>query len=151
MVLIHPCLHGNFTVSTDSGIFLTEPRIQLLEVIDRLGSISSAARLFGMSYKWAWDEVNGMNHQAPRPLVVCNVGGRRGGGTALTSHGRRVVAFYRALEREYQNAVEELSEHVLATEGEVNFRYLLRRRAIARGLGGTEFTETCTTRGRGHV
>jgi len=151
MVLIHPCLHGNFSVSTESGIFLTEARIRLLEAIDRLGSISSAARMFGMSYKWAWDELNGMNSQALSPLVVRNVGGRRGGGTTLTSHGHRVVAFYRALEREYQNAVKELSEHVLATEGEVNFRYLLRRHAIARGLSGTESTETCTTRGRDHV
>lgn len=129
------CLQCNFSVNTDTGVFLTEPRIRLLESIEACGSISSAARALGMSYKWAWDEVNTLNHKAPVAMVACNTGGRRGGGAALTPYGVRIVAFYRALAREYQQTVDELSGYVTA-EGEVNFRYLLRRRAMASGLRG---------------
>ncbi|WP_206199374.1 winged helix-turn-helix domain-containing protein [Parasulfuritortus cantonensis] len=125
-------------MNTASGVFLTETRVRLLESIERCGSISGAARAMAMSYKWTWDEVNAMNRQAPGPLVVRNVGGRRGGGTSLTPYGVRVVAFYRALAREYQDAVEALSEHVLTDARAVNFRYLLRRRALAGTWHGRE-------------
>lgn len=124
-------LQCSFSVNTGAGVFLTQARVRLLETIECNGSISRAARQLGISYKWAWEEVNDMNGQAPCPLVVRSAGGKRGGGTALTPYGIQVVAFYRALEREYQHTVDELSAHVLDVGSGVNFRYLLRRRALA--------------------
>jgi Bacterial regulatory helix-turn-helix protein, lysR family len=45
-------------------------RIDLLEAIDRSGSISGAARAVGISYKTAWDAVDAMNNAAEIPLVL---------------------------------------------------------------------------------
>ena len=50
-----------------------------------------------LSYKAAWDAVDAMNNLADRPLVLRSTGGKNGGGTLLTEHGKKVVALYRAL------------------------------------------------------
>ena len=45
-------------------------RIALLAAIGETGSITSAAKAVGMSYKGAWDAVDTMNNLAGEPLVV---------------------------------------------------------------------------------
>lgn len=85
--------------------------LELLERIDRTGSISTAASDMGMSYKAAWQAVEAMNNLSEQALVERHAGGRQGGGTALTAYGRRVVGAYRRLETE--------RERVLATLGRI--------------------------------
>ncbi|WP_119157026.1 TOBE domain-containing protein [Caldimonas tepidiphila] len=103
---------ARMTLEAESGASLGETRVRLLEQIERLGSISQAARAVPMSYKAAWDAVDTLNNLAPQPLVERVSGGRQGGGTRLTDYGRRIVAMYRALEREYQAALDRLSAHL---------------------------------------
>ena len=127
-----PRLTGHLEVSTDLGAFLGDTRVRLLEQIDRHGSISQAAKHVPLSYKAAWDAVDAMNNLADQPLVERSTGGRAGGGTRLTDHGRRVVAMYRAVQAEYQAALDRLAER-FATEpgGDVPaFRRLLRRMTV---------------------
>ncbi len=125
-------LTGHLEVSTDLGAFLGDTRVRLLEAIDAHGSISQAARHVPMSYKAAWDAVDAMNNLADRPLVERSTGGRSGGGTVLTEHGRRVVALYRAVEAEYQTALDRLSTRFAdAPVGDVHaFQRLLRRMSV---------------------
>lgn len=99
---------GRFGVDLDAGSFLGDTRIRLLEAIERCGSISQAAKEVPLSYKAAWDAVDAMNNLAEKPLVERAVGGRHGGGTLLTDYGRRVVAVYRAMEAEYQLALDRV-------------------------------------------
>jgi molybdate transport system regulatory protein len=72
-------------------------KIELLERIERLGSITAAARDMGISYRQAWLLVATMNQKFRRPLVATSQGGRSGGGTRLTATGRKVVGCYRTL------------------------------------------------------
>ena len=81
-------------------------KIDLLEAIDREGSISAAGRALGMSYKRAWDLVDAMNRLLGTPVVEASTGGYRGGGALLTDAGRNLVADYRAIERAAQRAAE---------------------------------------------
>ncbi len=125
-------LTGRLEVSTALGSFLGDTRVRLLEAIAEHGSITQAARRVPLSYKAAWDAVDAMNNLADQPLVERSAGGRAGGGTRLTEHGRRVVAMYRAVEAEYQQALDRLAGRV-ATEpgGDLPaFRRLLRRMAL---------------------
>jgi molybdate transport repressor ModE-like protein len=55
--------------------------LELLERIDASGSISAAASAMGMSYKAAWQAVEGINNLSHEPLVVRQPGGSTGGGT----------------------------------------------------------------------
>jgi molybdate transport system regulatory protein len=125
-------LTGRLELSTDLGAFLGDTRVRLLEAIAEHGSISQAAKHVPLSYKAAWDAVDAMNNLADRPLVERSTGGRAGGGTRLTDHGRRVIALYRAVEAEHQNALDRLAQ-TFASEpvGDVqSFQRLLRRMAV---------------------
>ncbi len=83
--------------------------LELLERIDSSGSISAAANSLGMSYKAAWDAVEGINNLSAQPLVERRVGGRNGGGAALTTHGRRLLAAYRRLDKERERVLARLN------------------------------------------
>ncbi len=83
-------------------------RIELLEKIGETGSITSAARAVGMSYKGAWDAIDAMNNLSDEPLVVRVVGGKRGGGSELTVRARQLIDVFRAMEREHQRFMREL-------------------------------------------
>ncbi len=122
-------LVARLSVDTELGSFLGDTRIRLLEAIARYGSISRAAKAVPMSYKSAWDAIDTMNNLAEAPLVASSVGGRQGGGTLLTPYGDRLVAMYRAVELEYQEAMDRLS-HEADTADHQAFRRLLRRMAV---------------------
>ena len=76
----------------------------LLEGIVRTGSLSAAARSLGMSYRRGWLLVHSLNEGFRQPLVALNVGGRDGGGAALTPFGAELLARYRAFERASRRA-----------------------------------------------
>lgn len=132
MSTVQPKLTGKLLIDTSMGSFLGDKRIRLLEVIDKTGSISQAAKAVPLSYKAAWDAVDDMNNVAPEPLVMRSTGGRHGGGTELTAFARRLIAFYRAIEQESQLALDRLTSN-LEQKGVVNaadFRQVLRRMSM---------------------
>ncbi len=108
----------------DGVSYLGGQRIDLLEAIDAHGSITQAAKVIGVSYRTAWDTVDAMNNQSDQPLVERATGGRNGGGTRLTEHGRRVIRLFRALEGEYRHALATLADD---REDFDEFRRLLRK------------------------
>lgn len=77
----------------------------LLSHIARTGSITSAARAMGMSYRRAWQLVEAMNRSFAGPVVVTEVGGRRGGGAVVTALGKRLVKLYRAMENKASSVI----------------------------------------------
>jgi molybdate transport system regulatory protein len=101
-------LVGRIYLDTDEGTLLAGQRVRLLEAIERHGSIQKAAKELNLSYKAAWDAVNSMNNLCDQPLVLREVGGRRGGGSQLTEHGRNMIRLFRAVEDEYQRALDKL-------------------------------------------
>ncbi|MDD2384741.1 MAG: TOBE domain-containing protein [Sulfurospirillaceae bacterium] len=88
---------------------LLEKRIGLLEAIGEMGSISSAAKKVGLSYKAAWEAVDTMNNLSHVPVVVKMTGGSGGGGTTLTDVGREMVKNYVVLKHEYERFITTLS------------------------------------------
>ncbi|WP_066257693.1 TOBE domain-containing protein [Hydrogenophaga flava] len=124
-----PVLTGRLVIDTDLGSFLGDKRIRLLEAIARHGSILQAAKAVPMAYKAAWDAVDDMNNVASEPLVLRVTGGRHGGGTELTDYGRRLIAFYRALEQESQAALARLTERLTQAGAPdvAEFRQVLRK------------------------
>ncbi len=69
-------------------------KISLLQLIEREGSISAAARCMGMSFRRAWHLIDTLNAALGRPVVATEIGGSRGGGARLTDFGRELVARY---------------------------------------------------------
>lgn len=78
-------------------------KAELLERIDRCGSIAAAGREMGMSYKRAWQLIGTLNAMFRLPLVDSTRGGPGGGGAVLTEAGRNVLSLYRAFEDDAAN------------------------------------------------
>ncbi len=83
--------------------------MELLEAIDRSGSISEAARRMRMSYRHAWLLVQGMNEGAGEPLVTAATGGKRGGGAMLTARGRWAVDTFRDLREQVRRTAASVA------------------------------------------
>lgn len=93
-------------------------RVALLAAIATHGSITQAAKAVHMSYKGAWDAIEGMNNLAGEPLVERLAGGKGGGGTRLTPRGAQLVENFRLIEREHRLFIQHLSRqsHALADD-----------------------------------
>jgi molybdate transport system regulatory protein len=82
----------------DEGEMIGPGKAELLERIDRCGSIAAAGREMNMSYKRAWQLIGTLNAMFQEPLVDSTRGGPGGGGAVLTQTGHEVVRLYRAFE-----------------------------------------------------
>jgi molybdate transport system regulatory protein len=92
------------------GLILGPGKVDLIEAIERSGSISAAARGMGMSYRRAWLLVDALNHMFSEPVVLAVSGGTRGGGAVVTEFGKGVAAAYRRIEERTRSAIlEELA------------------------------------------
>jgi molybdate transport system regulatory protein len=85
-------------------------RVELLGHIDRLKSISAAAKEMNMSYRRAWGLVRDMNEVAGEPLVEVTTGGPGGGGAALTDRGKEAVALYSRIVRRFAEVAAEFEK-----------------------------------------
>ena len=82
-----------------------EGRADLLDLIDRLGSINQAVAEIGMSYRTAWGYIRELESAAGFHLVERNPGRGVHGGTRLTPRGRRFVDQYRAFHHGLERSV----------------------------------------------
>ena len=73
-------------------------KADLLEAIEREGSISGAGRALGMSYRRTWLLVDTMNRCWGEPLVETAPGGAARGGARVTPYGQEVLRLYRGLQ-----------------------------------------------------
>lgn len=89
-------------------------KADLLEAIDREGSISAAGRAMGLSYRRAWMLVDSMNRCWSDRLVTTTAGGGSAKGAQLTNSGRAVLENYRALERQLAEAATQAPFAALA-------------------------------------
>jgi molybdate transport system regulatory protein len=101
-------LEGSIWFQKAENRFLGGDRINLLEKIDELGSISSAAKAAGISYKTAWHLVNMMNNLSEKPLVERMTGGKGGGGTVLTREGKKIIDQFRIVQEEHRKFLQNL-------------------------------------------
>lgn len=91
---------GQLWFQKNEQVFLFEETVDLLVEIDRLGSISKAAKQVGVSYQKAWGLIDLANRFSRLPIVVRKKGGVAGGGATLTNHGRLQVVQFRAIQNE---------------------------------------------------
>jgi molybdate transport system regulatory protein len=94
-------------IDIDGEKFFGPGPAQLLELIEKEGSIAKAAKQMGMSYKKAWDLITDLNTRGKAPYVISRKGGEKGGGAEVTEAGKKVLLKYKALEARLQSVVEE--------------------------------------------
>lgn len=85
-------------IDFDEDRYIGHGRIELMELIDQLGSIAQAAKAMGMSYKRAWYLAEAINATFAEPVIERIHGGKGGGAAHLTAFGKTLVEEYRHME-----------------------------------------------------
>ena len=72
-------------------------RGHMLEAINRLGSMSKAAKALKMSYRTLWGRIKSTEDRMGAKLLLTRPGGGKGSGSILTPVGKRFLKNYRRL------------------------------------------------------
>jgi molybdate transport system regulatory protein len=108
MTLPHLTIHTNIWLETDEGdVALSRWRLELLEAVDRTGSISAAAHDMGIQYRLAWNRIHEMEERLGMPLVQTTVGGKGGGGAQLTPEAQVLIEQLRDLFAAIDASIQE--------------------------------------------
>ena len=92
--------------SETGQVALSDWRVELLEAIQRHGSLAEAARQLSVPYKTAWYKLKEMEAALGVPLLLTSSGGAKHGGAALTAAGREAIRRYRAIEAGVEGQVQ---------------------------------------------
>ncbi|MCY6410996.1 LysR family transcriptional regulator [Acinetobacter sp. VNH17] len=111
-----PRLKLHVRILSEEQIAFGPGKAELLEAIQRTGSISQAAKSMNMSYRRAWQLVDTMNQCFQSALVETQTGGTHGGGAVVTEFGQVILKKFRAMEQQAAQALEhdfqELSSYL---------------------------------------
>ena len=82
-------------VDEDGNIIIGKGRAEILENIERTGSINQAAKVMKMSYKGVWSKIKATEKHLNQPIVHAD----RKEGSRLTRQGKELLEKYRRLEK----------------------------------------------------
>ncbi|MDY0120856.1 MAG: TOBE domain-containing protein [Sulfurimonas sp.] len=125
-------IDGRLWLRKSEHSFLGKGRIELLEQIERTGSISKAAKAMKMAYKAAWDSLDAMNNLAEEPLVDKSTGGKGGGGTKLTPYAKQLIETYKVIHEEHERFLNNLSLRINGEGGHLRMIESMNMRVSAR-------------------
>ena len=103
-------IDGRFWLTKDEKSFLGSGRIELLERIEKTGSINAAAKEMKMSYKAAWERINSMNELADEELITRTIGGKGGGGTTLTPYAHKLITTFKRFNELHRQFIDRFAE-----------------------------------------
>ena len=83
-------------VDEDGNIIIGKGRAEILENIERTGSINQAAKVMRVSYKGVWSKIKATEKDLNQDIVHAE----RQKGTRLTRHGKNLLEQYKRLEQE---------------------------------------------------
>jgi molybdate transport system regulatory protein len=108
-----------FRVDFTPACSLGPGKIDLLESVERTGSLRQAAQALGMSYRRAWLLLDGLNRSFSEPASTASVGGQGGGGVTLTPFGLEIIRCYRsaaqAIDALARTELQSIATKALAT------------------------------------
>ena len=91
----------------DRAVLLSGFRADLLERVDRLGSVSAAARELDLPNRTAWKKLQETEAAAGFPLLLSTSGGPGGGTSRLTDEARALLTAFRRVADPVSGLVDE--------------------------------------------
>jgi molybdate transport system regulatory protein len=125
-------LQGSVWIAAGEHPLGGSERFGLLRAVADNGSITHAAKAFGISYKTAWDAIEAMNSLAGEPLVERSIGGRGGGSTHLTPRGQRLLERFEQIEGAHQRFLKLLDEQSIDLDQPFSLLKVLNMKTSAR-------------------
>ena len=87
-------LSRHWIVNENGGIIIGEGRSEILENIERTGSINLTAKIMKMSYKGVWSKIKATEQTMKVKIVQSN----RKQGSTLTKEGKELLRSYKILQ-----------------------------------------------------
>jgi molybdate transport system regulatory protein len=128
----HLEVRGSLWIALDGASIAGHGRIDLLRAVAEHGSITQAAKAFGMSYKAAWDAIDTMNQRASQPVVARVIGGRGGGSTQVTAFGHRLIARFEQVDQAHQRFLQLIEQDAMDLDQEFSLLKVLNMKTSAR-------------------
>ncbi|MCC7287395.1 MAG: TOBE domain-containing protein [Burkholderiaceae bacterium] len=125
-------LQGSVWISVGDQQLGGSGRFDLLRAVASEGSITKAAKAYGISYKAAWDAIDSMNVLAGEPLVERSTGGRGGGSTRLTPRGQRLLERFEQIDAAHQRFLKLLDEQSIDLDRPFSLLKVLNMKTSAR-------------------
>ena len=134
-------LQGSVWISVGDETLGGSERFGLLRAVASEGSITRAAKAYGVSYKSAWDAIAAMNALAGEALVERSVGGRGGGSTRLTARGRLLVDRFAEIDAAHRRFLKLLDDRSIDLSHPFSLLEVLNMKTSARN----QFVGTVTS------
>ena len=83
----------------DNNLIFGGGKTQILEYIDKTGSIAKASSIMGINYKKAWSHVQILQNYIEDDIVISNKG-RKIGGIVLTPKAKQIIKNYKILKED---------------------------------------------------
>jgi len=87
------------------AVVMGKGKAEILELIDKKGSIAAAARELGVSYKKVWNHIKTLENNTNKQYVIATKG-RRSGGSIITDEAKEFIRKFKKLKKE----VEEFAD-----------------------------------------
>ena len=91
----------------DKKVFGDGP-CDILQRVERTGSLRQAAAEINMSYSQAWRLIRTLEKELGCPLLIKKAGGERGGGSELTPQAGELIQCYQSFRNASRSALQEI-------------------------------------------
>lgn len=88
-------IRSKIWIERDDTVILSDWRVELLEAVDRHGSLRRAAEQLNVPYRTAWDRVKATEAALGIRLLATESGGADGGSSQLTPEAREICRRFR--------------------------------------------------------
>ncbi len=100
--------NGKLWLEKDGEKVFGDGPCDILQRIERTGSLRMAAAEINMSYSQAWKLINKLEKKLGFKLLEKKTGGKEGGGSTLTEQAKQLTMRYTFFRREINSAIESL-------------------------------------------
>ncbi len=95
-------VRGTFSIELETGLKINPRIFTLLKMVEKTGSLNTAAKELGLSYSYAWNTLYKINCQLNTPIIVTKRGGKGGGVAILTKRGLDLLRSYEKICKDFE-------------------------------------------------
>lgn len=104
--------NGSIWIEKNGIKFFGKGPLELLEGIEKTGSINEAAKMMELSYKKAWTIIQRINEVSGSEMVITKAGGNKGGGAIITPSAKELMNQYRKMTLNFHSFLEKESKQL---------------------------------------
>lgn len=82
-------------------------KAEILAAVERTGSLSATAKKMNMSYRHTWSYIRAIEKRLGVKVIEKQIGGKGGGGSKLTKHGKDFLMRYKAFRQGINEMVDK--------------------------------------------